>query len=138
LYKQVKKDALQNVIPLCIDFVNPSPAIGVNNEERNSFLHRAPSDLAMALALIHHLAIGKNISLDLVAKMCSQLGKTLIIEFVSKDDEKVKVLLQHKKDIYDWYTEEAFLQSFSSQFTVIKKQKLSSSSRTLYLMERLW
>ena len=91
----------------------------------------------MALALIHHLAIGKNIPFELVAKMCARLGKTLIIEFVSKEDEKVQVLLQHKKDIYDWYTEEAFLRSFSSLFNIIEKRPLSSSPRTLYLMERI-
>lgn len=137
LYKKVRSSSHLNLVPLCIDFTSPSPAIGVNNEERSSFLQRASSDLAMALALVHHLAIGKNISFDLIAKMFAQLGKTLIIEFVPKDDEKVKLLLQHKKDIYDWYSEENFLRSFSHLFTVVQKQPLSSSPRTLYLMQRL-
>ena len=122
---------------MCIDFTNPSPSIGVNNEERISFLHRAGSDLAMGLALIHHLAIGKNISFDLIAKMFAQLSRYLIVEFVAKEDDKVRLLLQNKKDIYDGYTEEAFLHSFSQRFRLIEKRALSSSPRTLYLMERL-
>ncbi|RYZ26275.1 MAG: SAM-dependent methyltransferase [Chitinophagaceae bacterium] len=137
LYRKIKTEDTKNIIPLCVDFTNPSPAIGVNNEERSSFLQRASCDLAMGLALIHHLAIGKNISFDLIAKMFAHLGRYVIIEFVAKEDEKVKILLQNKKDVYHWYTEEAFLQSFSTRFHLIEKQALSSSPRTLYLMERL-
>ena len=112
LYQKIKKENIQHIVPLCIDFTSPSPAIGVNNEERNSFLDQGKSDLAMALALIHHLAIGKNIPFALIAKMCAGLGKILIIEFVPKDDEKALLLLQNKKDIYDWYREDRFVHPF--------------------------
>lgn len=137
LYRHLKTEQITNIIPLCIDFSNPSPAIGVNNIERSSFLHRASCDVAMALALVHHLAIGKNIPFSHLAEMFARLGKFLIIEFVAKEDEKVQLLLQHKKDIYDWYTEDAFLQAFLTRFKLIDKQPLTSSPRTLYLMERL-
>ncbi|GAA4754388.1 SAM-dependent methyltransferase [Flavisolibacter ginsenosidimutans] len=137
LYQQTKEQSITNVLPLCIDFTNPSPAIGVNNKERSSFFERASSDLAMALALVHHLAIGKNISFDLIAEMCAQLGKTLIIEFVTREDEKVQLLLRYKKDIYDWYTEENFQAAFSKHFKVIERRLLTTSSRILYLMKGL-
>jgi hypothetical protein len=137
LYKQVKEQGITNVLPLCIDFTNPSPAIGVNNNERSSFFLRASSDLAMALAIVHHLAIGKNVSFDLIAETCARLGETLIVEFVAKDDEKVQLLLQHKKDVYNWYSEETFLAAFSKRFNVIQRQSLLSSPRVLYLMKRL-
>jgi hypothetical protein len=91
----------------------------------------------MGLALIHHLAIGRNIPFSLIAKLFAQLGMYVMIEFVEKEDEKVQLLLQHKKDIYDWYTEEAFLKAFSVHFKLIEKRTLTSSPRTLYLMERL-
>ena len=137
LYNHVKEAGTSNLLPLSIDFSHPSPAIGVNNQERDSFYARANSDLAMALALVHHLAIGKNISFDLIAKMCAALGRTLIIEFVTKEDEKALQLLRQKKDIYHWYTEENFVAAFSTYFRLISKRPLSSSPRTLYLMERL-
>ncbi|HEY0040062.1 MAG TPA: hypothetical protein VGB71_05325, partial [Flavisolibacter sp.] len=88
-------------------------------------------------ALIHHLCIGRNIPFDLVAKMFAQLGRLLIIEFVDKEDEKVKIILQQKKDIYPWYTQQNFEQVFTTRFKLVQKQALSSSPRTLYLMERL-
>jgi hypothetical protein len=137
LYNKVKNNQSPLVIPLIIDFATPSPAIGVNNTERASFLNRAASDLAMMLALVHHLAIGKNIPFSRIAELCAGLCKQLIIEFVPKQDRKVKLLLKHKKDIYDWYTEEAFLAAFASHFRVTDKRILSSSARTVYLMERL-
>lgn len=137
LYKQVKRNGLTNLLPLCIDFTNPTPAIGVNNEERQSFFARINADLVMGLALIHHLSIGRNIPFELVAKMFAQLGRLLIIEFVDKKDEKVKLLLQQKKDIYTWYTQAEFERVFSLHFKLIQKRTLSSSPRTLYLMERL-
>lgn len=68
LYKEIKKNSEKNILPLVLDLSKPSPAIGVNNDERDSFIHRTQVDLALALALVHHLAIGKNIS----------LGKSLI------------------------------------------------------------
>lgn len=137
LYKKIKRDASACMIPSLIDFTNPSPALGVNNTERSSFFFRASSDLALALALLHHLAIGKNISFEMIAQLCSRLGRYLIVEFVPKEDDKVQLLLRYKKDIYAWYTEEAFLLSFSAYYKVLHRRTLSSSARTLYLMQRL-
>ncbi|MDB5208835.1 MAG: SAM-dependent methyltransferase [Flavisolibacter sp.] len=137
LYNKVKSKQSPEMVPLVIDFTSPSPAIGVNNSERASFLQRASSDLAMMLALVHHLAIAKNIPFYKIAEMCAGLGRYLIIEFVPKEDEKVQVLLQHKKDIYDGYTKEAFANAFAVHYRVIEKRTLSSSPRIIYLMERL-
>ena len=63
LYREIRKTGEKNIQPLIIDLSDPSPAIGVNSEERNSFISRLHVDLVLALALIHHLAIGKNIPL---------------------------------------------------------------------------
>ena len=64
LYKKIIQNNEQNLQPLIIDIANPSPAIGVNNKERLSFIDRTKVDLVLALALIHHLAIGKNIPFE--------------------------------------------------------------------------
>ncbi len=104
LYHQIRNNGEKNIQPLIMDFANPSPAIGVNNKERDSFLSRLRVDMVLALALIHHLAIGKNISLRLIAKLFAGLTRFLIIEFVPKTDPKVQEMLQQKKDIYTDYT----------------------------------
>lgn len=136
LYREIKETNKQNLQPLIIDLSNPSPAIGVNNTERQSFISRTKVDLVLALAVIHHLAIGKNIPLDKIASLLYQSGNYLIIEFVPKEDEKVQLMLKRKKDIYTHYTEQDFESAFANYFTIHHKQKVGSSRRTLYLMKR--
>lgn len=135
-YKKIKVQGPQNIHPLILDLSNPSPAIGVNNRERASFLQRTHCDLVLALAVIHHLAIGKNIGFDKIARLFASLGKTLIIEFVPKEDEKIRLMLQSKPDVYHWYTKENFLAAFSSLYTIEQEEPIGTSGRTLFRMKR--
>ena len=135
LFKKARQNRWLNVYPLLCDLSHPSPAIGVNNKERSSMVERVHSDLVMALALIHHLAIGKNISFEQLATLFRSFGKLLIIEFVPREDPKVKLMLDQKKDVYFWYTKESFLLAFSKIFKLKEIQEMHSSGRTLYLME---
>ncbi len=136
LYVEIKKTKETNIQPLVLDLANPSPSIGVGNKERTAFLIRAKVNLATALAVIHHLVIGKNISFGQVADSFQQVCDHLIIEFVPKSDEKIQFMLQHKIDIYDQYTEEKFVSDFSNYFEVVDKQAVGNSGRVLYLMRK--
>lgn len=137
LYRNIRKENNNYLHPLIQDLSLPSPAIGVNNMERPSFLQRGQKEAVLALALIHHLAIGKNIPLDSIANLFSQLTtKWLIIEFVPKEDEKVQFMLSQKSDIYPLYTQSRFEESFLQHFTIIEKQPVNDSPRTLYLLRR--
>lgn len=136
LYNQIRNDGEKNIQPLIMDLANPSPAIGVNNEERDSFLSRLRVDLVLALALIHHLAIGKNISLRLIAKLFAGLTRFLIIEFVPKTDPKVQEMLQQKKDIYSDYSEQRFEEEMKNYFTIEMKKQIPATERVLYYFIR--
>lgn len=137
-YLQVKKNKENNLLPLISDLTNLSPNIGWGLEERKSLIDRKNADLVMALALIHHLSISKNIHFSMIAKFFSKLGKYLIIEFVPKNDSQVKKLLSTRKDIFPWYTESNFENEFKKYYKIIKKTKINnSSSRIMYLMETL-
>lgn len=135
LYNKVKEKNIGNIHPVIIDLSDPTPAIGVNNKERASFLERTETDLVLALALVHHLAIGKNIPFEHIAEMFHSIGKYLIIEFVPKEDEKVQLMLQMKKDIYSWYTQEAFLKTFERNFSILAREEIGDFGRGLYLMK---
>lgn len=137
LYRKIKDSGEKNIQPLVIDLSNPTPATGVNNEERSSFTNRTNTDLLLALALIHHLAIGKNITFEMTAAMFSRMGKKMIIEFVPKDDEKIKLMLSRKKDIYTNYNELTFVKAFEKYFTVLDKKIITGSGRVLYLMQTI-
>src|SRR5205814_7950689 len=78
LYRKIKKENNENILPLLIDVANPTPSIGLNNAERKSFLERVNVDLALALALVHHLAIGKNIPIEKMAEFFGKITNWLI------------------------------------------------------------
>jgi hypothetical protein len=136
LYRKIKKSNVLNCIPLIIDFSNPSPAIGLNNEEHISFLERIKVDLVMALAVVHHLAIAKNIPFERIAKILSAMGKYLIIEFVPKEDEKVELMLNSGVRISHEYNEDKFLKAFGDYFSILKKEQISDTKRTIYIMRK--
>jgi hypothetical protein len=136
LYNNLKGKQAGNIHPLLLDISNPTPATGFNNAERDSFIDRTRVDLVLALALIHHLCIGKNISFEMVASFFSKLTDYLLIEFVPKTDEKVQYMLSQKKDIYDNYTEADFTSGFKKYFSILKKEKAGNSGRTLFLMKK--
>jgi hypothetical protein len=136
LYQYIKNGSQEGIQPLIIDLSNPSPANGVNNTERASFLNRARTDLVLALALIHHLAIGKNIPLPNIATLFAGMSHQLIIEFVPGTDEKIQLMLAGRKDIFDHYTQAYFEEAFGEYFIVKDKKEISTSGRILYFLEK--
>lgn len=134
-YRQIKEKSEKNIIPLVLDLTNPSPAIGWHNRERDALLDRAPADMVLALALIHHLAISNNVPLPQLADFFADTGKWLVIEFVPKSDTQVQKLLTSRKDIFPNYTRESFEDAFAEQFEIREKVAVEESERFLYLME---
>jgi hypothetical protein len=135
-YLRMKKQKEKNILPLWVDVVNPTPAIGWENREREAFLSRPHPDVALALAIIHHLAISNNLPLGYLAGFFSKICKTLVIEFIPKEDYRVKLLLQSREDIFSSYDRKNFEKEFGKYFSVLKKSSLPNSKRTLYLLKR--
>ncbi|MBI1342287.1 MAG: SAM-dependent methyltransferase [Terrimonas sp.] len=136
LYQKAKRDHCDNLLPLCLDITNPTPASGFQNRERRSFLQRVQPDLVMALALLHHLCIVKNLSFTQLASFFAGLAPELIIEFVPKEDEKTRQLLTRKEDIFPDYTQEQFESAFLQFFSIPEKQKIPGTERIIYRMKR--
>jgi ribosomal protein L11 methylase PrmA len=135
-YLRVKKTKEKNILPLLVDIVNPTPAIGWHNQERLAFLDRPHPDTVLALALIHHLAISKNVPLVKIAQLFADIAPSLIIEFVPKDDRQTKRLLHSREDIFIDYDIDHFEQAFKNFFEIKEKTALPESKRFLYLMIR--
>jgi ribosomal protein L11 methylase PrmA len=135
-YLRCKTDAETRILPLLLDLTNPSPAIGWNNKERHSLVHRGPADLALVLALIHHLCIGNNLSFTMIAEFLSLVCTQLVIEFVPKNDSQVQRLLKTREDIYLWYNKEEFIKSFSNYFTIISEEPVIESNRIIFFMKK--
>jgi hypothetical protein len=135
-YHQVRKEKAQNLLPLILDLTNPSPSIGWQNDERQSFMERGPADLTMALALIHHLAIANNVPLERLAQFFTECSKWLIIEFIPKSDSQVQRLLRSRLDIFSNYSRAGFETAFGEKFDVVKSSQVQDSERWLYLMRK--
>lgn len=132
-YKRRDQITDELILPLVQDVVTPSPAIGWGLKERDSLLERGPADVVLALAVIHHLAIGRNVPLPKIAELFSGIGKNIIIEFIPKDDSKVQHLLASRTDIFPNYSEESFEKAFNKHFKLASKKQISSSKRLMYL-----
>lgn len=135
-YLQSVKNNEEYILPLLLDLTNPSPGIGWENTERISLMHRGPADTAFSLALIHHLAISNNLPIGKIAYFFSQVCKSLIIEFVPKDDSQVQKLLSTREDIFPDYTQQDFEIEFKKYFTINNIENINDSKRTIYLMKK--
>lgn len=124
------------ILPLVVDFTNPSPSIGWKNLERTSFLRRTRVEAVLALALVHHLAIGHNLPLGQIASLFKDLGPHLIIEFIPKSDSQVKRLLSQREDIFPDYHQKGFKQAFGKYYHLKHAQPIKDSQRVIYMLEK--
>jgi ribosomal protein L11 methylase PrmA len=124
------------ILPLVCDLANPSPALGWALEERRSFLERGEPDVLLALALVHHLAIGNNVPLAGIARVFARIAPRAIVEFVPKEDPMTRRLLAARRDIFDTYTIDGFRAAFGEVFEILRQTPISDSPRTLFLLQR--
>ena len=133
-YRRTVDNGERNVFPIVADLTSPSPALGWDNQEVRSLTQRGPAGLVMALALIHHLAIGNNTSFERLAQFFLSLGRNLLVEFVPPDDPMVLRLLAMRNHTFPWYTQGEFEAAFSQRFRIERSDGIADSKRRLYLM----
>lgn len=133
---QLRNAGIRDVLPLVQDLANPSPALGWALAERRSLLNRGPGDVAMALALIHHLAIGRNVPLPLISALFAGLATGLILEFVPKEDPMTQRLLAARRDVFPDYTIDGVRAAFAADWRIIEEVPIEDSLRSLFRMER--
>ncbi|MGH2417187.1 MAG: SAM-dependent methyltransferase [Candidatus Limnocylindria bacterium] len=135
-WRHVRGDGNPAVLPLVLDLANPSPALGWALAERVSFLERGEPDVMLALALVHHLAIGNNVPLEGVAGLFARMAPHAIVEFVPKDDPMTRRLLAARPDIFERYSIDGFRDAFGGSFRIVREAPIADSPRTLFLMDR--
>lgn len=132
-YRQMRAERETLLVPLVIDLTNPSPSLGWNHRERQSLAQRGPSDLALALGLVHHLAIGNNLPWPHLVEWFASIARQLVVEFVPKRDSQVQRMLASRTDIFTEYDETSFQAAFAQRFDLLDRQPVTGSERTLYL-----
>jgi ribosomal protein L11 methylase PrmA len=135
-YLAVRAEGRSDILPLLADLTDPSPPLGWASSERRSLLERADADVVMALALVHHLAIGRNVPLAMIASLLARLAPQAIVEFVPKEDAMAKRLLAARRDIFADYTIEGFRAALAADWRIISETPIEGSARTLFHLRR--
>ena len=125
-----------NFLPLWLDAANPSPSQGWGQAERKGLKERSKADAVVALAFIHHIAIGKNVPLDMVVDWIMAMAPQGIIEFPPKSDPMVQCLLSQRDDIFPDYTEEAFRAAVTRRGHIVAETHLTPGGRLLVRYDR--
>jgi hypothetical protein len=136
LFRDLRKSDDRRITPLLIDLSNPSPALGWAGAERRSLSDRANADVLIALALVHHLAIGNNVPFDRISSYLAQLGRQLIIEFVPKEDPRVVNMLKDRRDVFADYSLAGMRAAFASDWRLAEEAPVEDSLRTMLRLER--
>ncbi len=136
LYQSLRSDGEPHVLPLVVDIAFPTPGTGWMNREYRPFLDRGVCDLCLALALVHHLAIGRNLPFRNIIELFRQRCVYLLIEYVPKNDPNVAVMLQGRTDVFEEYTQESFETALCDAFLIVKRIPIEDSGRTLYLCRK--
>jgi ribosomal protein L11 methylase PrmA len=118
-------------LPLYLDAANPAPDQGWSQLERKGLRKRADCASLLALALVHHLAIGKNIPLKAVVKWLVALAPTGVVEFVPKSDPMVQELLRFRDDIFDDYDLDHFVEFIRERADIVRIEQIEDSGRHL-------
>lgn len=133
-YGRAKAEKLP-FLPLWLDAANPSPAQGWAQQERMGLSSRARPAVLVALAFIHHIAIGRNVPLDMATDWLVSMAPTGIVEFPHKSDPMVQTLLSQREDIFPSYDNDHFAQLLGSRARIVETVDVLPT-RTLYWYQR--
>ncbi|ASP29559.1 nodulation protein NoeA [Qipengyuania flava] len=133
-FKRAQLEQL-DLLPLWLDAANPSPSQGWGEAERMGLSKRAKPDALLALAFIHHIAIGRNVPLDMAVDWLVSLAPAGVIEFPHKEDPMVQLLLSQRPDIFPDYHNDTFANLLSQRAQIVKAVDVLPT-RTLYWFQR--
>jgi ribosomal protein L11 methylase PrmA len=136
-YRALVREGRTDTTPLVMDLADPSPSLGWAERERAGLLERANADVVLALALLHHLAIGRNVPLPMVIDLLARLAPEAIVEWVPREDPMVQRMLAGRVDIFDRYTEPGFRDALVERFDVVARSPIDGSARVVYHLRRL-
>ncbi len=138
LFLHAQKAKIKNLNCLVTDLTNPLSGGGWAGAEWTPWVERMKGhDAVLALALVHHLALANNVSLPQIAGLLNTLSKRFaLVEWIPKTDPKAQLLLAHRKDVFEDYTQPGFEAAFAAFFHIRQREKVKGSKRVLYVLER--
>ena len=137
LYRDVRDRGIEGVLPLVHDVMNPSPSLGWRGSERQSFATRVRPDLALLLAVIHHVVIGNNVPMLELALWMRSFECPIVVEVPERADEKVQHLLARKSCPGDiGYSVDLFEAAIVPHFWIDRRVSVHDTRHIYYLLPR--
>ena len=99
LYRALRDEGDERILPLAIDLADPSPGLGWRGlRAQRAGRAAAGRTWSSALALVHHLRSAANVPVREFVDWLGGLGAALVIEFPTREDPMVQKLLAPKRD----------------------------------------
>ncbi|MEO5904511.1 MAG: hypothetical protein ABIQ55_10895 [Gemmatimonadaceae bacterium] len=156
LFGAAERECL-SVLPLVANLIAPPPDIfaktfddepSLSRIEHNAPLYPSPEkrlecEMVMALAIVHHLALGQGHSFERIAATLSELAtRYLCVEFVNRDDRMVvddpgffPAMLKAPAS-FDWYNVDGFVKALREHFSDIQVVNSHPETRLMVLCSR--
>jgi len=137
LWRQARAARLK-ILPLVINFSQPSPGIGWRNRECASFIGRAEGsfDTVLALAVIHHLMVSDGIPLRDVMELLARLTTNLlVVEFVAPADVMFRRLSRGRDGLFAHLSADNFERVCAQHFNILRSRQVQQT-RTIYLLQK--
>ncbi len=133
LYRSLREQGSETILPLVADLLDPSPGLGWRGVERKGLLERMRPDVTLCLALVHHVVITRNVPLRELLDLLRSLETSLVIEFPTPEDAMVRRLLAAKREgMHGDYDRDTFERELRNAFDVERTEELPSRTRLLY------
>ncbi len=129
LYRTLRDEGERRILPLVVDVCDPSPALGWRGRERGTLADRGRPDLTLCLALVHHMAITRNVPLREIVDWLASLGGTVVVEFPLRIRPDGARLLAGKRDgAHEDYDRAHFERCLREAFVVERRIELPSGA----------
>jgi hypothetical protein len=135
LYRRLRDAGTKGIVPLVMDMADPSPDRGWRGRERRTLAKRADPDLAIWLAVIHHICLAGEVPIAGFLDLVAETSPHSIVEFVGPKDLMSLRLMATRKADRDDYTRELFMEAVAKRFTV-EATTAVSPTRDLFHLRR--
>jgi len=126
---------INNVLPLVVDFANPSPAQGWRGRERRALSERGRPDLILALAVWHHLILTKNLPGEQILGELARVGRRCLLEYIAPADPLANRLARNAGDGRNELPDPALFDQTVNRYFRVDGTIPLTDTRTLYMLE---
>jgi len=126
-----------NILPLRLDIVNPTPSIGFGGMWFPASWDRLRAQLVLALAITHHMALGMHLSFDQIAAILEAFtSRWLVVEFVPWTLEAANPYRTgHEACCPAWYAAAGLMTALSRKFKSVEMAPGPARGRRLIICE---